>query len=462
MIPEIVSGWVTSVTIGLNNPALPTTHIEIWSGSGAPVTVVTPGANGAPPVVVAGVPAVHVGERWQFLVTDTPRGWVPLELGVSMARLDGPVPPPWAVNGLTYPAERLPLGIWMTEGGSSALGAELSAAIVREALAAWTEVGCSDFEYVYEGTIDAGFGDDGLNVLSWEDETWTWGDGVLGMTATRFELMDGLPSPAGADILFNGVDYLWVEGVGDLYVTPATVNAGSVVTHELGHVAGMDHSYTDVAATMFFAYISGDWQRTVSGDDRRGLCETYNNGRDECTTDAACAPLDANGMAHYCREIDGIGVCDEVRSPVGSACARTFFNCAEACIFINPMATAGYCSTFCDSDDDCEVGFSCGVPGGVFLYDDPTIDDQTLCVRHDTPDTGVPPEDTGVPPEDTGAPPEDTGVGSEHVPPPEMVAKSGGCGCTSGRARPKPLLVFVFLLGLIGRARTMTCSEESP
>jgi hypothetical protein len=454
MVPELITGLVVSVSISSGRPDLPTTQIEVQTASGELRMVTTPGSNGRPPVVISGVPSVEPGEHWEFRVRPAPIGQVPVGLGASMARLDGPVAPPWAVNGLVYPPEKRPLEFYIgqsTSGttGSSELGEIRSIEIVAEAMAAWSAVGCSDFVFELVGTSEHGFSDDGLNIVSWEEEEWVWGEGVLGMTATRFEAIDGLPSPAGADILLNGADFVWVDGPGDLYTSPATVSAGSILTHELGHVAGMDHNMTDVAATMFFAYISGDWQATLSGDDHRGLCQTYPAGVEACSTDADCAVLDANGMSHFCTEIDGISVCDERRDPVGSFCARTVFNCAEACIFTVPQATDGYCSTRCESDDECEGRYTCGAPETAFLYDAPTEEGKQLCLRPDEP------EDTGRPGQDTAQIPADTGLSAGDTAPPAMSGKESteqGCSCSSS---PKTETALLFCIAVLaGRRRT--------
>ncbi len=458
MIPQIVAGVVASVSVSQIDSALPITEITVATAHGD-VVVVTPGANGQPPVVVGGVPRVLAGERWHFLVSETPRGLVPVDLGGAMARLDGPIPPPWAINGLVYPPEVLPMEMFISDPGSGALGLDATVAVVSRALDAWSSVACSDFEYVLAGVTDVGFEDDGLNVLSWEDEAWTWGAGVLGMAATRFELVDGLPAPSGADILFNGVDFLWVDGPGDLYGSPSTVSASSIVTHELGHVAGMDHNWSDVAATMFFAYVGGDWQGSLSGDDRRGLCETYGNGRDECAVDSDCAERDGDGLFRYCREIDGISVCDERRDSFGAFCSRTVFNCEELCLFTNSMATEGYCSRLCDTDDDCEAGAECGVPDGAFLYDDPAEDGERLCLRPEGFDTGAGSHTDGSD-DDTGGAAVDSGE-LRSTPNNGEKPKAEGCGCTNSLPTAAPLLGFLMGLMALCLGRRQPPVEES-
>jgi hypothetical protein len=147
-------------------------------------------------------------------------------------------------------------------------------------------------------------------------------------------------------------------------------------------------------------------------------------------------------MDHTCVTIDGVGVCDEVRDPVGSFCARTVFNCAEACIFTVTAATEGYCSTRCEGDDDCGAGFACGIPETAFLYDDPSVADERLCLRAAEPvDTGVvvdsgviTAEDTGGDESEGGTPATETGhppSGGDTAASVKASPAKRGCGCTA-------------------------------
>lgn len=208
MIPALLTGTVLSVVVDLGDPAMPRTRVTLEQRDGGRVEFVLPGANGGPPVAVGGVPTLSPGETWQVELVDTPAGMVPPGLGAGMARLDGPTPPPWALNGVHYTPDQLPLVFYLNEEGSGDLGFARSEELVQQTLSAWSGVGCATFAFAYGGTVEATFEDDGLNVLAWEEgETWEWGAAVAGLTSTRFGLDDlGNPIPVGADILFNGVE----------------------------------------------------------------------------------------------------------------------------------------------------------------------------------------------------------------------------------------------------------------
>lgn len=431
MIPVLVTGTVLSVSVELPGDRLPRTHVELEQDDGVVLQVVLPGANGGFPVAVGGVPTVTPGETWQVELVDAPAGLVPLGLGAGMSRLDGPPPPPWALNGVHYSEEQLPLVFVLNEAGSADLGFSLTEQIVQQTLASWTEVGCSSFAFEYGGTTDAFYDDDGVNVLSWEDgETWEWGaTNIAGLTATRFEATDdGGIRPVGADIVFNGVQWEWLDGDGSPY--EHSLDATSVVLHELGHVTGLDHELHWVTSTMFFAYQGGAWMGSLAGDDRRGLCENYPTGGDECSDDGDCAGID--DQDRICVDIDGIKVCDEVRDDVGDICSPSTFNCPEYCVFDLVLDQEGYCSVGCESHGDCPEGYLCDRANN-FMYDQVTVD-ELLCVQ------GQRPEDTGA--DDTGAGGADSGGADEP----------GGCGCASaGPSIPRLLLPLLALSAIVRR-----------
>jgi len=90
----------------------------------------------------------------------------------------------------------------------------------------------------------------------------------------------------GADILVNGeTDYaLLAEGPDQSGMHQHDL--GAVLTHEMGHVLGLDESPDDESATMWPYIRAGEvHQRTLADDDEQGVIEAY----------AGSAPADAAG-----------------------------------------------------------------------------------------------------------------------------------------------------------------------
>lgn len=129
--------------------------------------------------------------------------------------------------------------------------AELNA--VRAAFAVWQCTTNSILKFEEGGTIAPGVDVDELdntNVVFWaKNSTWVAGGtvNIVGATAVTFIARAGWLL-VGADLVLNGVNYSWStnpDGVGASYFVE------SIVTHEIGHFIGLEHSPLG-GATMFY------------------------------------------------------------------------------------------------------------------------------------------------------------------------------------------------------------------
>ncbi len=383
------------------------------------ITLFIPGANGGDGGTAMGVDVLSPGERWRFDLVAARVGWTPRGLGQGMERLSSPTLHPYTLSGLRYSDDLLPRSFLLHLGGSTDLGEVSTEEAVAFSFSQWNGVGCSGFQFVYDGLTDLEVAQDGQNVLVWEEETWEWDPEVAGVTLHYY----GYDEDSGevyvneADVFFNAVDWTWTREPGDAYLSPPEVNVESVLTHELGHVTGLGHVTDDPTTTMFYAYVGGDWLATLSGDDRAGICANYPISKGECEEDEDCAAVD--GTPRVCLDVEGFSVCEEVRDALGDSCSRTYINCDGYCVFTNLTATEGYCTTACMEEEDCPEGWSCQEEDRKL----PT--DESLVCQPDPTSS----DDDSTPTDDDASSDDDDSSGEEDPPP------DGGCSCAQGEGK---------------------------
>lgn len=105
-------------------------------------------------------------------------------------------------------------------------------------------------------------------------QPWPFEANRLAITVTSYYPTGEL---VGVDVLVNGDVNYGLLPEGDM---PPELRAkhdlGAVLTHELGHVLGLDESHDDPAATMWPYIRSGEThQRTLSEDDESAILELY-------------------------------------------------------------------------------------------------------------------------------------------------------------------------------------------
>jgi hypothetical protein len=196
------------------------------------------------------------------------------------------------------------------------------------AASVWSQpaLACSDIRLgvLSEPEPTSEIGHDGRNIIAFRREAWCsaafananpdgntcYPSSALAIT-TIFKNRD-TGEILDTDILFNAVNYAW----GDLVALPnqtagTTVDFQNALTHELGHVIGLDHScYTpndggprlldntgqpaidcvspslpaSVAESMMYPSVSpkDTPKRDLSPDDQQGVCEIYPFQHDVC------------------------------------------------------------------------------------------------------------------------------------------------------------------------------------
>ena len=152
---------------------------------------------------------------------------------------------------------------------------------ITRAVATWAAVECPDGPLRTplslagtEADPPLGYLEEGANtnVITWVDEpaAWRHSRAVLAVTSVTYHNACGMIFDA--DMELNGVSFTFTTSSSPLEIRTDVENT---VTHELGHLLGLDHS--DVAgATMQERAPQGESRkRTLEDDDREGVCAIF-------------------------------------------------------------------------------------------------------------------------------------------------------------------------------------------
>lgn len=115
-------------------------------------------------------------------------------------------------------------------------------------------------------TEQAGRGEqDGVSTVAFLRDGWDYGDEVVALTLATYYVQSSLVFET--DIVVDATTRRWSTGV----ASPQRFDVQSVLTHEIGHFFGLDHS-SDPQATMSAQSSPGDTsKRVLSEDDRLGI-----------------------------------------------------------------------------------------------------------------------------------------------------------------------------------------------
>ncbi|MGC1392600.1 MAG: Ig-like domain-containing protein, partial [Bacteroidales bacterium] len=160
-------------------------------------------------------------------------------------------------------------------------GSDLDA--VRASFQTWSDISTADIQFVDAGTTTSKYANanDGVNLVSFEDDQFPFGYGVLAVAAKTLKIdpTTQVAQIIDADIVVNPEfvnDVKYNLGVGYNNKDAGYFDIQSVLTHEIGHVLGLLHSGI-VSSTMFFTMGSGITVRTLEQDDISWASYTYPN-----------------------------------------------------------------------------------------------------------------------------------------------------------------------------------------
>jgi hypothetical protein len=209
-----------------------------------------------------------------------------------------------------------------------------SASVLAAAAWSYPALACTDVRLamVLESAPTADVGRDNKNVIVFRQDTWClqptpvddagvprpecFPSSVLAITSLFKNSKTG--EILDADIQFNAEGYSWGDLLGQpTLVTSMTADFQNALTHELGHVIGLDHdcyATSDLQArlndntgapevdcsnnstlpsavaeaTMYPSVMLSDTtRRTLTVDDEQGICEIYPHVHDACPASAS-------------------------------------------------------------------------------------------------------------------------------------------------------------------------------
>jgi len=446
-----VRAEVTYGAPGVGDVPVTTAELRLSDGSSRVVRIVGgPRREGAGVVRLAGYVVPRAGAVVRVDLAEEPGApWAPRNAWTTNTP-----PGPWPSSALPVP---FTLALGPSGSASRDLGTTDAAAEVDVALRTWTLVVCTAWRSRFAGTASLAPGDDGVDGVFWHDDAWPpeLVAGALGQTVLS---TDASGHYVDADVHLNGADYTFsLDGHGD------TVDARSVLTHELGHALGLGHS-TVPGATMDASLPAGIAARSLEQDDRDGVCAIYpGSGAAGCEAGPPCP----SGFACVARYCERYGTRGETCAP----CQRLPGACAGSgddarCIDIGGGATAGrVCGRACAVDADCGPRFRC-LPtttsgdlqcvsdDGCASGPDPCSSDaqcggDSVC-RGGACVGAVAGEDAGAADGDGGA----DGAGGPNGAASEVTA-GGGCTLGGGRARAGwALLAAAGVAATLGRRRS--------
>ena len=157
--------------------------------------------------------------------------------------------------------------------GSNITGTPEQLTVFQAAFQEWDDITTAEVSFAQGAATDPSLkpdGNDDINLITTnltEQEFFALGAGAVGLAIPSS--IDGVI--VDADIMFNPTTAFSTEST-----TPSDrIDLGSVATHEIGHLLGLDHSNI-LAATMFPSLVAGsNHPRNTKLDDQIGISTIY-------------------------------------------------------------------------------------------------------------------------------------------------------------------------------------------
>lgn len=196
------------------------------------------------------------------------------------------------------------VGFSVQRDGTQNLDMEAVREVIVHSFVTWTDVPCTDgsgnasIAFAAQDDVSChaseyNSGGANANIILFQDNLWRYHgpNDTLAKTTVTFDADDG--TILDADIEVNHAYNEFT--IGDDNVV---YDLQSVLTHEIGHFLGLDHT-PDIFATMYAGYDEGSIeQRTLEIDDVDALCAVYPANRG-----GECDPSPRGGLADACVQV---------------------------------------------------------------------------------------------------------------------------------------------------------------
>ncbi|HVR44667.1 MAG TPA: matrixin family metalloprotease [Thermoanaerobaculia bacterium] len=162
-------------------------------------------------------------------------------------------------TAIEWPPGAFPLPV--TIGRSATQNLPAGEELIRRAFDSWEGRQGSRVAFRHEGLTDARAGQDGVNVVTTNDELYQV-SGFLAFTTTWFDDQTGHLLEADIQI--------------DASATKEGIGLQTLVEHEIGHLLGFDHS--GVVSSIMYPWVGSENLPGLDSDDQVLLASVYPNG----------------------------------------------------------------------------------------------------------------------------------------------------------------------------------------
>ncbi|MFO0729339.1 MAG: matrixin family metalloprotease [Myxococcota bacterium] len=211
---------------------------------------------------------------------------------------------------------------WVADARFTADIADKAATLEAEkaSFAAWTDVDCSDFTYVFAEArsgvrAEAPAGGPFENVVTF-DASWPYEKTIIALTTNAYDPATG--ELFDSDIELNDEHFSFVLADHGCTMKSGVADLQNTLTHEVGHMLGLDHPPNQAAFaedTMFASAPPCETKkRSLAADDIAGICRIYPAGK----PDDQCFPPDAPGF-EVISTSTGVGGCSAIGGANASA-----------------------------------------------------------------------------------------------------------------------------------------------